>query len=123
MAFTLVHHHEEVLDELIGLCQRGVSIEPGRQIILLERLKSVLLTHKQKDGGVGRKLLDALRLDDGLYLGFLERLQVAIERPVRASVALLLDFPPEGQTISLSLLPAFEDIGSKGVKGTGPLAS
>ena len=63
-----------------------------------------------------------MRADRSLHLSLLEGFQVAIETALCSTVALVLDFTPEGHTIPLSVLPAFEHIGRKGVKGTLPLA-
>ena len=56
------------------------------------------------------------------YLSLLERFQIAVDAPVRSGVALLLDFLPKNQAIMFSVLPAFENIGCKWVKGTLLLA-
>ncbi len=99
-----MHHHEEVLDELVGPCQRWVSIEPSLEILLLKIIEGVLLTDTQPDGRAGRKFLETLILDHGLHLGLLEYLQKPIDGSFRAVVALLFEFTPEGVTIRFSPL-------------------
>src|SRR6266851_7038910 len=101
-----MHHHEEVLDELIGPCQRWVSIEPSLEILLLKSIEGVWLTDTQPDGRAGRKFLETLILDHCLHLGLLECLQKAIDGSFRAVVALLFEFTPEGVTIQFSLMPS-----------------
>lgn len=52
-----------------------------------------------------------------------EGLQVAIDAPLGASVTLLSNFSEEMDACALSILPSFEHIWGKHIKGTLPLAS
>jgi hypothetical protein len=52
-----------------------------------------------------------------MNLRLLKRRKVAIDAPIRASVALRFDLSIEGNSLVFALFPAFEDIGRKGIKG------
>src|ERR671939_20542 len=52
-----------------------------------------------------------------MNLRLLKRRKVAIDAPIRAGVALRFDLSIEGNPLVFPFFPAFEDIGSKGIKG------
>src|SRR5205823_14967726 len=76
----------------------------------------------QPNRRIHRIFLEALWMERSSYLSLLERFQIAVDAPVRSGVALLLDFLPKNQVSMFSVLPAFENIGCKWVKGTLLLA-
>ena len=61
-------------------------------------------------------------MNSNSHLSLLERFQIAIDAPIRAGVAVILDFLPKNQAIMFPVLPALENIGGKWVKGTLLLA-
>src|SRR2546421_11925885 len=115
-------HGQEILNELIRPFEGGTDLAEGSQILVFDLIEGLWITHKEPDCRIGRELVETMRADRSLHLSLLEGFQVAIETSLCSTVALFLDFTPQGQTIPLSVLPAFEHIGRKGVKGTLPLA-
>src|SRR6266702_6834617 len=107
-------HGQEILNELIHPFECGTDLAEGGQILLFDLIEACWITHKEPDRRIGREFLETMRVDRSLHLSLLEGFQVAIDTSLCSTVALCLDFTPQGQTISLSLLPAFEHIGRKG---------
>src|SRR5260370_25127724 len=67
--------------------------------------------------------MDTRRSDRSSRLDLLEGLEVAIEAPLCSWIALRFDFSEESQAGMLPALLVFEHVGSKGIKGTLPLAA
>ena len=93
------------------------------QVLPLDLLPPFGITHKQPDCGVHGIFLNTRWVDRSFHLGLFKRFQVTVDAPLGASVALLSHFPEDMYAYVLPLLPEFEDVGSKRIKGTVPLAS
>src|SRR5260370_38248158 len=122
MAFSFGNPRQKILQEIICLFEGSAGLAKGNEIFSLDLIQLFGITHKQPDRRVHRIFLDTCRSNWSSHLGLLERCKMAIDTSVCSSVALGLDLSPNRQAITLPILPAFEDIGSKVVKGTLPLA-
>lgn len=118
-----MNQRQKILEEVIRLFEGSTGPTKGGQILSLDVIELLRITHKQPDRSCRRIFLDALRIEGSSYLSLLERFQIAIDAPVRSGVALIFDFLPKSQAVVFPILPTFEDIGSKWVKGTLLLAS
>src|SRR5712692_450099 len=120
LPFSLVHHREEILTEVIGRLQRWADLAQGSQILSFDVIEGVRVTHKQPDSGGGRKLLKTRQGSRSSHFRLLECFQVPIHTSLRPGVALFLDFAPKRDASPLSLFPTLEDVGSKRAKGALP---
>ena len=118
MPFSFVNYGQKILQEIIRFFERSAGLTKGSQILTLKLFQLLGITHKQPDRSIRRIFLDALWIDRGSHLSLLECFQIAVDAPVRSCVALILDLSPKNQAVVFSLLPAFEDVGCKWVKGT-----
>src|SRR5260370_26765926 len=123
MAFSFVNHRQKILQETIRLFEGSTGLAEGSQVLSLDLIELLGVTHKQPNRCIHRIFLDALWIDRSLYFGLLEGFQVTVDAIGRSRVALGFDFSPKSQTIAFPFLPAFEDVGSKGIKRTLPLAA
>src|SRR5712692_8138530 len=121
-SLSFVDHREEILHETIGPFQGGAGLTEGNQILPLDLIERLGVTHKQPDGDVRRIFLDAMNADRSFHLSPLERLQVPVDAALGSRVALCPDFPPKHQAIALPIVPTLENKGSKGIKRAEPLA-
>ena len=118
-----MNQRQKILEEVIRLFEGNTGLTKGGQILSLDFIELLRITHKQPDRSCRRIFLDALRIEGSSYLRLLERFRRAIDAPVRSGVALIFDFLPKSQTVVFPFLPAFEDRGSKQIKRTWLLAS
>src|SRR5713226_9079614 len=108
MSFSFADHLHEILNEIICPFEGWAGLAERRQILLFDLVQAVGVSDKQPDSGAGGKRVETVGIEGSLNARLFERFQMAIDRPFCSGVTLLLDFTPEHQTISLSLLPPFE---------------
>src|SRR5579863_1134764 len=109
MPFALVDHCQELLDETIRPFEWEAGLAESGQILSLDLIQLLGITHKQPNRGTRRKFLDAIKLDRRFHLSLLEGFQIAINAALCSGVALCSELPPERQAIALPVLPAFEN--------------
>ena len=110
MPFSLMNHSQKSLQEVIRLFEGSTRLTKGGQILSLDLIKLLRITHKQPDRSIRRLFVEALWIEGSSHLSLLERFQVAVDTPLCSGVALALDFSPKNQSVVFSVLPAFENI-------------
>ncbi len=122
LPFTLVHHLEKVLSEAIGCRKSRMGLTQRRESRSFVLVQGVWMLHEKANRSPGGRVKHSLRSHNRVHLCCFEGREKAIDHALRAWVALGCDLLPEAGAVALPVPPAFEYIGSVGVKVALPFA-
>src|SRR5258708_36387294 len=123
MAFAFVNHRQKILQQVICCFKGSAGLTKSGQILPLDLIELLRITYKQPDRRIRRIFLETLWIDRCSHLSLLEGFQTTVDTIRRPGVPLGFDLAPKSQAIAFPFLPTFEDVRSKGIKRTLPLAT
>src|SRR5436305_11249456 len=116
-SFPLAHHLQKVLCQLIGSIEGRMKLTKGSQVCLLGGLQINTAAQEEPKrtlGGVARQRRRRCRFWHDFRL--FERLQKTGDHALGARITLSHYFTPQLRSIATARVPAFEDVGSIGIK-------